>query len=34
MAENGGTDIPVPMNKTYTVSGSNAGGFIVTVAVD
>lgn len=34
MAENGGTDIPVPVGKTYTVSGTNAGGFIVTVAVD
>ena len=34
MAENGGTDIPVPADKEYTVSGCNAGGFIVTVTVD
>ena len=33
-AENGGTEIPVPTVKPYTVSGCNAGGFIVTVAVE
>lgn len=33
MAENGNTDIPVPADKEYTISGCNAGGFIVTVTV-
>lgn len=27
----GDTEVPVPSNKTYTVSGNNADGFIVTV---
>lgn len=28
------TDIPVPVNKTYTVSGNNEDGFIVTVSMN
>lgn len=32
-AENGETEIPVPADKEYTVSGCNAGGFIVTVTI-
>lgn len=28
------TEIPVPMNKTYTVSGNNSDGFIVTVLMN
>lgn len=31
--ENGTTAVPVPSDKEYTVSGSNAGGFIVTVTL-
>ena len=27
------TDIPVPSDKTYTVSGNNIDGFIVTVEI-
>ena len=26
------TEVPVPSNKTYTVSGNNVDGFIVTVS--
>lgn len=33
MEENGNTDIPVPDSAEYTVSGSNTGGYIVTVTV-
>lgn len=30
----GNTDVPVPLNKTYTVSGNNADGFIVTISMN
>ncbi|WP_298528101.1 D-alanyl-D-alanine carboxypeptidase family protein [uncultured Ruminococcus sp.] len=30
----GNTDVPVPQNKTYTVSGNNKDGFIVTVSLN
>lgn len=30
-SEEGNTDVPVPKDKTYTVSGNNSDGFIVTV---
>ncbi|WP_295066503.1 M15 family metallopeptidase [Ruminococcus sp.] len=30
----GNTDVPVPANKTYTVSGNNVDGFIVTVSMN
>lgn len=30
----GDTSVPVPANKTYTVSGNNADGFIVTVSMN
>lgn len=30
----GDTEVPVPSNKTYTVSGNNADGFIVTVSMN
>ncbi len=29
----GSTEVPVPVSKTYTVSGNNSDGFIVTVSV-
>lgn len=32
-AESGNTDVPVPDDKPYTISGCNAGGFIVTVTI-
>lgn len=28
------TDVPIPVNKTYTVSGNNVDGFIVTVTMN
>ncbi len=31
---NGNTDVPVPQNKTYKVSGNNCDGFIVTVELN
>lgn len=31
--ESGNTDVPVPDDKPYTISGCNAGGFIVTVTI-
>ena len=31
---NGTTDVPVPQNKVYTVSGNNSDGFIVTVSLN
>ena len=30
----GDTEVPVPSNKTYTVSGNNVDGFIVTVSMN
>ncbi len=33
-AEGGTTDVPVPSNKTYTVSGNNVDGYIVTVTMN
>ena len=30
----GNTDVPVPQNKTFTVSGNNSDGFIVTVSLN
>jgi D-alanyl-D-alanine carboxypeptidase len=32
-AESGDTDVPVPDGMAYTISGCNAGGFIVTVTI-
>lgn len=31
--QNGATDVPVPSNRTYSISGNNVDGFIVTVTV-
>lgn len=33
-AEAGNTNVPVPQNKVYTVSGNNVDGFIVTVSLN
>ena len=33
-APSGNTDVPVPQNKVYTVSGNNSDGFIVTVSLN
>ena len=30
----GDTEVPVPSNKTHTVSGNNVDGFIVTVSMN
>ena len=32
-SENKETKVPIPMNKSYTLSGNNEDGFIVTVAL-
>ena len=32
--KNGNTEVPVPKDQTYTVSGDNAGGFIVSALMN
>lgn len=33
-SEEGNTDVPVPQNKPYTISGNNSDGFIVTLTLN
>ena len=32
--KNGNTEVPVPKDQTYTVSGDNCGGFIVSALMN